>query len=107
MGVEMLAGNKHMMHDRRHPFPCPIGVGGAPDRWPPSPPAIVARALLGIAQNGVGLVEAAKASLSIGIVRVQIWMKACSQAMVSLLDLLRTRLSSDAEDLVIIRFPQG
>jgi hypothetical protein len=63
--------------------------------------------LFGISQNGVGLVEAAKAVLSIGIARVQIRMEACGEAMISLLDFLRTRLSSDAEDLIIIRFPQG
>jgi hypothetical protein len=107
MGVEMLTGNKRMIHDRRHPFPCRSRAGGTPDRRPPSPPTIVARALFGISQNGVGLVEAAKAVLSIGIARVQIRMEACGEAMISLLDFLRTRLSSDAENLIIIRFPQG
>jgi hypothetical protein len=53
------------------------------------------------------LVEAAKIGPSLDIVWVQIRMEACGQAMVSLLDLLRTRLSSDAEDVIIVRLPQA
>jgi hypothetical protein len=107
MGFEMLMGDEHMIDDRRHPLPRRGRAWGTPDRWSPSTPAVVVRALFGIFQDGVGLVEAAQASLSLSIVRVQIWMEACGQAMVSLLDFLRTRLSSDAENLIIIRFPQG
>jgi hypothetical protein len=63
--------------------------------------------LFGIFQNGVGLIEAPKAGLGVNVVRVQIWMETRGQAMIGLLDLLRTRFPANAEDVIIIRLPQG
>jgi hypothetical protein len=104
---ERLTRGEQMIDDGRHPRPRSVRVGGIPDRWAPSTPAIVARALFGIAQDGVGFVEAAEPGLSLGLVRVQIWMQAHGHLMVRPLDLLRTCIATDAEDVVIIRLPQG
>jgi hypothetical protein len=63
--------------------------------------------LFGIFQNGVGLIEAPEAGLGVNVIRVRIRMEARGQSMIGLLDLLRTRFPADAEDVIIIRLPQG
>jgi hypothetical protein len=44
------------------------------------------------------LIEAPETSLGIVIIRVRIWMEACDQSMIGLLDLFKARLPPDAED---------
>jgi hypothetical protein len=107
VGLEMVTSGQQVIHDRHHPLPHSSRAWGTPDRWSPGTPAIVARALFGILQNGVGLIEAPEAGLGVDIVRVQIRMEARGQSMIGLLDLLRTRLPANAEDVIIIRLPQG
>jgi hypothetical protein len=91
-----------MIDNRRHPRLRSRRAWGMPARRTPGSPAIVARALFRILQDSKRLVKTPEAGFGIGIIRVEIRMKTRSQPMICLLDLVKTRLSTHAEDVIII-----
>ena len=66
--------------------------------------AVVARALLGIGQDGVGLAALLEAFFRIRIVGIAVGMKLQRQLAVGALDLLIVGGARDAQNLVIVAF---
>jgi hypothetical protein len=68
-------GSEQMFDDRGDPFMGGRRARRRPDGWTPCPPAIITAALFGIAQDGIGLVEASQARLSVWVFRMQVRVK--------------------------------
>jgi hypothetical protein len=101
--LQLFAGVEEMIHRRRNPGPWGRADGRLPGWGSRHAPAVVTGTPDGIAEDCIGLIEAAQARLSVRIARVDIGVVLGRQPMVSPLDVIGTGIPTDPQNPIVIR----
>jgi hypothetical protein len=102
---QLVVGFEEMIHRCREPY-TRCGRGGwMPYGRPPHSPAVITRALLGVSQCRIRLIQASQERFGIRIIWVQIWMELGRQAMIRLLELREARISAHPQNVIVVRLP--